>query len=186
MKFHFRTRRLTMNNIMARDYGGLILNRGICDSCGEDCIICNDGTSSCCGATVKTKKNGSIVKEVDCVNKNIFRKKPKCDVQKKILQSQDNKCYWCGRVFGSNIISPRGILKTVDIVWDHYIPYSITGTSRPENFVASCQRCNGHKNAKVISAINTEDSLKEYLKRRWYRNGWTDFAEEMIKELDNE
>ena len=158
-----------MKNIIARQYGGLIIERGVCTECGDPCIICKDDTSSCCSAEVKRFGSGVIVKET---HGSLMRKRPSRYLQKELLKNQDNRCFWCGREFGSYILSPKNIVRKITPVWDHYIPYSYTGDNR--GFVAACQRCNAHKSAIIISDSLTEDSLKEYLKRTWYKGGWKD------------
>jgi 5-methylcytosine-specific restriction endonuclease McrA len=161
-----------MRYIIARQYGGVIIERGVCTVCGDPCIICKDNTSSCCSGQVRRFPHGRIVKETQ---DNLRRKCPGKGLQKSILDEQNNKCFWCGREFGEYILSPNNIIRKLRPVWDHFIPYSYNGGNT--RFVASCERCNLHKSSMVISATLTEDSLREYLKRKWNKGGWKDMKE---------
>ena len=158
-----------MRNIIARQYGGVVIERGICTVCGDPCIICKDNTSSCCNGEVKRFNKGIVVKETSGTAK---RKRPGRELQKYILEKQDNKCYWCGREFGSYILSPHNIVIILRPVWDHYIPYIYSGSN--DKFVASCSRCNFHKSSFIITDKDCEQSLKERLIKIWHKGGWKD------------
>lgn len=161
-----------MRNIIARQYGAIIIERGICSACGDPCIICFDDTSSCCSAPVSRFKSGIVVKETQGILK---RKRPNKATKEAILEKQDNKCFWCGRSFGSYIISPKNIVYKLSPVWDHYIPYSLTGDNT--GFVASCSRCNLHKSAFIITSKTSEQELRTRLIKNWYRGGWKDMED---------
>lgn len=162
-----------LRTVIARQYVGVTIERGVCTSCGDPCIICFDDTSSCCSAPVKRFKSGVVVKEV---SGKTYRKAPPKQLKLKILEDQDNKCFWCGREFGTFILSPKNIIRRLSPVWDHYIPYCYTGSNN--RFVASCERCNFHKSAVIITDKDTELSLKEHLKKIWHKGGWKDMEED--------
>lgn len=161
-----------MRNIIARQYGGVIIERGICIVCGDPCIICKDDTSSCCNGPVKRFTKGIIIKET---SGSLYRKRPKKELQKKILEEQNNKCYWCGREFGMYILSPHGIVSILRPVWDHYIPYIHSGCN--DRFVASCSRCNFHKSSFIITDNGSEQKLRERLIKSWHKGGWKEMEE---------
>jgi len=159
--------------IMSRQFGSTILPRGVCAECGDQCFICGDMTSSCCNAPTTPNLTGDNILEAS-VTRGKARRSPGVADKARILEEQSNKCFWCGREFGSYIISPKGIIHVLNPVWDHYIPYSYTHSDNVDNFVASCQRCNSHKSAKVILSTEGEEVLREILKRKWYSGGWQD------------
>lgn len=163
------------SHVRARQYGGVLIELGTCSLCGDRCMICKDGTSSCCGVPTAPYKTGSISKESSCIG---HRTQPSRSAQKQLLKEQDDKCYWCGREFHTYVLSPKGNLVELKPVWDHYIPfvYTQTNTKTADAFVASCSRCNSHKGAKVIYSLEDEVELREILKRRWYHGGWTDLT----------
>lgn len=160
--------------VRARQYGSVIMRRGVCQTCGDPCLICKDGTSSCCGAPTKANKRGYVSKETSGTEK---RKKPSKEAQASILTKQDNKCYWCDREFGEYVLTPRENIKKLTPVWDHYVPYDYTGSCRNDQFVAACQRCNSHKSARLVLDLEHEDEVKKILKRLWYKGGWEDLNE---------
>jgi|GEM_PF-2581901 5-methylcytosine-specific restriction endonuclease McrA len=175
--------RKTKGKIRARLYSGIMLERGICTLCGNECLICRDKTSSCCYGPAIIYQHGRISKETaSTVRKQ--RKQPSYNAKIKILNEQDNCCYWCGREFGNYVISPKLNLVMLRPIWDHYIPYSFCGSSSNENFVASCQRCNSHKGAKLVAVVKDEESLRQYLKRRWYHGGWMDIPNSSSESQD--
>lgn len=159
--------------IKARLYSGLCLLRGVCTVCGNECLICNDKTSSCCFGPAIIYETGKISKETVSAGKK-QRKQPSYSAKVKILEIQNDRCYWCGREFGSYVVSPKLNLVMLRPYWDHYIPYSFCGASSDSNFVASCQRCNSHKSSKLFAVIHDEENLRQYLKRRWHHGGWMD------------
>jgi len=145
------------NNISKRQYGHIIMERVICSKCNESCLICKDNTSSCCSAPISSKIEGSISKETHTEMK---RKAPKNKDKIMILEEQGNKCYWCGREFGTEVIRPDGTKTILQPIWDHYICYSYSNDSTGNNFVASCMRCNSHKSSLVISDNETEANIR--------------------------
>lgn len=145
--------------------------RGVCRNCGDYCMICGDGTSSCCNSDCDEIKDGIIKKETQHTER---RKTPSAYAKKNILEKQQNKCYWCGRQFGEYVLRPNGALYLLRPIWDHYMPYWYSGNSRSENFVASCNRCNSHKAWKIVTSEDQEAELREVLKRRWFNGGWKD------------
>lgn len=158
----------------ARQYGSVIMRRGMCSVCGDTCLICNDGTSSCCGAPATAKKKGCITKETSGIEK---RKRPSKEIQDEILLKQNDRCYWCDRQFGEYVLNPRGNIKKLTPVWDHYVPYDYTGSCRNDQFVAACQRCNSHKSARLVLDVEHESEVKSILKRLWFKGGWEDLNE---------
>lgn len=46
--------------VKGRQYGSMVIKRGICQGCGEEAFICIDGTSSCCDAKIEPFHNGKI------------------------------------------------------------------------------------------------------------------------------
>jgi hypothetical protein len=155
--------------IKSRGYGDISLQRGICSSCGEECLICKDGMSSCCGEHSTPHDSGYFVQEVPGRKR---RRTLSHYFKMKILEEQENKCYWCGKVFGSYIMSPKGHLKLLTPCYDHYIPLSFMQGNRKDNFVAACQRCNLHKSAKIITSEQGEVDMKIYLQKKWATGGW--------------
>lgn len=157
--------------IKARVYSGITLYYGICQECGERAIICSDNTSSCCSAPIVALEEGVIKKETQIGER---RKQPSKKRKLQLLSIQNNCCYWCGREFGSYVLTPTGRVSILKPCWDHYIPYVFTGSSVDTDFVASCCRCNLHKSARIIQSIESEGELREYLKGRWSHGGWED------------
>ena len=158
-------------NISGRKYGNVLLLKGICLYCMEETIIASDGMSICCNYKVDRSKyfKGRIVQEVPAYFK---RKKPSKKKQKQLIKTQKNKCYWCNIQFGSFAISKKGKIYKLKPVWDHYIPYSYTGSCDDNQFVASCRICNSFKSAKIIRNEIDENIIRKIIIKKWESKGW--------------
>ena len=156
--------------VKASQYGSVIMQRGKCLECGDNCLVAMDGRSVCCRAEVELVTEGIIKKEIRTNN----RRQPSNLGKRNLLIIQEGRCYWCGRKFGDFVVSKSGKAYELKPHWDHYIPFSFTGSSEDDQFVASCKMCNSHKSAKIIFSQQEEDDMKGYLKRRFYIRGWQD------------
>jgi endogenous inhibitor of DNA gyrase (YacG/DUF329 family) len=94
------------------------------------------------------------------------RKQPTKKRQIFLLQNQENRCYWCGNLFGSEFINKKYKAIILVPVWDHYVPFSFTLKSNDEQFVASCQLCNQFKGSFVVSNKN-EDNVRSIIRNAW-------------------
>lgn len=106
------------------------------------------------------------------------------EVRRNILYTQDNRCYWCGREFGTAVVKPDNTLYVLTPVWDHYIPYSYTCSNKPSEFIASCSRCNLHKSSFIITSEESENELRERLVAKWFKGGWLDIDLAIIRNLE--
>ena len=70
------------------------------------------------------------------------------------IESQEHLCAYCQLPFGS-IIQHRMSTHIANVVGDHFIPWAYSGTSEPDNFVASCSVCNGIKSDKHFSDLQS-------------------------------
>ena len=155
--------------ISHRQYGTIIMARGICSDCGSKCLIVKGNLSSCCHAKVKELEKGTLSKEANLIKRRSLLSK---EVKAKILEIQNNKCYWCGKAFGDYIVSKNLKIQELKPYWDHYIPFAYTSSSEIDQFVASCRLCNSWKAAKMITKIGDEAIMKEYIKRKWASSIW--------------
>src|SRR5688572_18300134 len=67
------------------------------------------------------------------------RRRPSIVYQQAKLDEQRNRCYWCNDEFGAFVINSRDTVKELKLAWDHFVPYSFTGSCEDLEFVASCQ-----------------------------------------------
>jgi len=140
-------------------YGNIILYEFICKNCREKNLVgdINDCCSSC----------GTPLSEVKITEKKVIvstkRRSLTPKQKKELIEKQDNRCFWCGRDFGTMIVKKDKVQK-LKIVFDHLIPFSYLQANPKENFVASCRTCNSFKSSFVFDDIN---ACKEYLKKRW-------------------
>lgn len=155
-------------------FGSVVMERGFCLSCGGECYITASGRSSCCHEAA-TKTQGNEHHYETPVPIGVKRRRPSAEAQAVILKVQDNKCYWCGRRFGNYIIKADRPAVELKPVWDHYLPFVLTGSCKDKDFVAACWRCNVHKSAFVMCKHSwTEDTIRSYLVKRWSNGGWED------------
>ena len=145
-------------------FGNVALLHGYCEKC-QDTSFCSPAFKCLdCGEAVDV---GQTVKRV---SKGIFaRKQPTLSFQRAQIERQNNKCYWCGQEFGEWLVSPGGRSRRRQPCWDHFIPFSYTGSCDDLEFVAACQVCNGVKSNHMF---DSEDEARLYIVRRAAKSRW--------------
>lgn len=71
------------------------------------------------------------------------RKKPSLAVARDIIEQQTGRCGYCNRG-----------LASIQMEWDHFIPFCYTQTSLPDNWVASCHDCNMSKQNRHLTTVD--------------------------------
>ena len=159
--------------IKARLYGTTLIQRGLCSICGDECLILSDRLSACCHGPARVFLEGGVSKETVTGNRR-QRYKPPAKVQRFLLEQQENRCYWCGREFGSWVASAKGKVYELRPYWDHFIPFVITGSSQADQFVATCWICNSYKHTTVVVFEGEETILRDRIAKKWKRAKWAD------------
>lgn len=121
-------------------YGKVAIASRICPNCGTESFVIG-GKLICCDLNIESVPTGRVV--VECASRG-RRAKPSISNQKAILKLQDNRCLYCEAEFGSER-AYKGRNERVNIHWDHFVPFSYTGTNT--GFVAACSRCNLFKSS---------------------------------------
>lgn len=150
---------------MKKLYGSVALFRVYCETCQEWSLTgaedrCELGHVATSGRTVRREGRGMF-----------RRKQPSISHQRERLALQDNKCHWCAREFGDTVLLRRGRAVLLKAVWDHFIPYSYTGSCDDLEFVAACQLCNGVKSNHIF---DSEEECRQYLARKTASKIFTD------------
>jgi 5-methylcytosine-specific restriction endonuclease McrA len=145
--------------------GGVALLRAYCGFC-EEYVLLEPDAPECphCNTPIIQKKK----RAVRTIAAPQRRRKPNFRTQDRILREQTQKCYWCGRSFGSKVNYNNELIE-LKAEFDHVIPYAYCSHNGKENFVAACQLCNHWKGAKVFQ---TEDEIAEYLWEKWNEAGY--------------
>ena len=139
-------------------YGNVGIQRGYCEKCECTALILG-GEFQCCGSSCK--EDPHRVKRVS--QPEYRRRKPPQAEQLRILNEQDHRCFWCERRFGQFAHRYAKVVK-IQCEWDHVSPYIWSADSNTNNFVASCQWCNGWKAARIFSTI---EEVKIYVATKW-------------------
>ncbi len=142
-------------------YGGTRIPVAKCPECGVESFV-EDGLSACCDAPIEEAVAG-----VRRYTRGGHRGKPNYKFQRAQLDLQNHRCFWCDRSFGDPYMRAgrgKGGIKFLRVAWDHVIPIAVDGTNHEENFVASCNVCNGFKGAKIFA---NETAMRAWLKSRW-------------------
>lgn len=144
-------------------FGNTKLLKGFCSGCCRQSIVI-DGKLACCdkpfNATPALCKRESISDQ--------RRKMPTKREQRRILQAQDFRCWYCERNFGDNVNRKSKAIGLV-VQFDHVQPFSFSQNNKTDNFVASCQICNGIKSD--LSFGNLEEA-KSYIRKVIKRKGY--------------
>ena len=154
-------------------YGNVTIERDICPRCQSQSLILA-GEFQCCGRKIEQVQ---VIKSKRESNPPLKRKLPSKLQRLKILEVQENCCFWCNKRFDSHIIY-HCKRQRVSLCWDHVIPYCFDQNSEPINFVASCKFCNAWKSAKIFRDI---EEVRIYVNERWKKE--ETFATETLFEL---
>ena len=142
-------------------YGNTLLRRGYCEICKSNALLI-DGKLACCGDEPSGSEGNFSVQMSETVKK---RKRPSKYVQEKILEIQDGMCFYCDSLFGEPFLHPKTEkVRFLRVCYDHYVPYSYSQNNNTDNFVATCQVCNGIKTNKIFES--KEDARVFILDRR--------------------
>lgn len=128
-------------------YGNIQILRGQCPRCGGTALIL-DNIYRCCNIAFIGKIKGYKF-EVECSNKRV---QPPLHIQEYLLAKHDNHCLYCCKELGK-YIKHRNKLVLLKVTWDHFIPYSYLQDNPEDNWVLSCQICNGIKSNKIFETL---------------------------------
>ena len=142
-------------------YGGTRIPVAKCPECKVESFV-EGGLSACCSVPIDEAVSG-----VRRYTRGGHRGKPNYKFQREQLDRQNHRCFWCDRAFGDPYVRAgrgKGGLKFLRVAWDHVIPIAVDGTNHEDNFVASCNVCNGFKGAKIFA---NETAMRAWLRSRW-------------------
>jgi hypothetical protein len=114
-------------------YRNVAPEKSRCSICGDLSIVRN-GMTTCCQAPV----SGIPTKYERETQAAYNRKRPPRPDQARILEEQDNRCFYCRVKFGS-VRKRNNRPVTIRIEWDHMLPFVYSQNNRTDNFVAACQ-----------------------------------------------
>lgn len=143
-------------------YGGMILLRADCPECEKRCLVNAESQCEGCGSFLQ---GISLEVERQSESPRWHRRKPTKKRQAALLEAQESRCYWCGRMFGE-LVERDDVVKALRVEWDHFIPFSFTGSCDDLEFIAACFVCNGLKNDRYF---DDENACRAYVRRR---NRW--------------
>lgn len=138
---------------------GVLLYREKCPNCGEfDMRGDTEFVCFSCG-----EEYGPNLEIFESSMQGVNRIKPKKSTRENISISQGNRCYWCGREFGSTIFR-KGNTVPLRETTDHIIPVSYRTDNHKRNICTSCQICNSFKSDLLFA---DDDHCREYVLNRW-------------------
>lgn len=139
--------------------GKVTLFREKCPNCG-DFSLSKNSIFYCdfCGLEYKEDKINSTR-----VLSKTKRKSCPQHIKNRLIHSQQNKCCYCGREFGTLIYKNGKCLKLTAHA-DHNLPYSYLQNNPDDNWLLSCSICNLWKSSKIFASI--EDAVT-YLTYKW-------------------
>lgn len=141
-------------------FGNQVLYRGFCEACQEGAIII-DGEMQCCDAMVDKIDITTTVRA--CATKK-NRSLLGLKIRRRILIKQDFMCIYCDGGLDDYVRDKAsGEYIAPKVHFDHFVPWSYSGDNDESNMVASCSRCNLHKNNKMF---NTIDGAREYIMKK--------------------
>lgn len=147
-------------------YGNIAIPRAYCSDC-ESMAFVLDGKMACCDKRVGPVQPKKIKRVIE---PELVRRIPTGADRNKILEAQNNSCFYCERRFGSRIIY-KNKERILSLRWDHIVPWVFSQNNRPENFIAACQICNGVKLARMFDSV---EDLRIYVLHEIERKGFRD------------
>lgn len=148
-------------------YGSLKIPRLYCKPCKCYALVVDD-VLQCCDTKIIVPKIFDQRRMINCQNK---RRQLSKLIVRKILDRQENKCIYCGILFGTKYINPRSKkLTTTEVCCDHITPFSYSQDSHADNLVGVCRVCNSIKSNKIF---NTLEEAREYVANKRKKKGYT-------------
>lgn len=144
-------------------YGNVAIGRGYCTDCETTAFI-QDGKLACCGKEY-TKVPKKFHREAGAPQR---RKLPPKAARERILEEQENCCFYCGVEFGE-LRWKKGRAVRIKLNWDHKLPYAYSQDNNTTNFVAACHVCNGIKSSRVFQTV---EEAQIYLQDRRKAKGY--------------
>ena len=145
-------------------YGNTTLERCRCGACKQMAFVI-DNQFQCCGGDYIEQDTGT--ETVYEVRPEWRRKGPSKGRRKELLEQQENKCIYCGQLFGTYAKKKRKTVK-LQVRYDHFMPYCSAFNNKDENYVAACNICNGIKADKSFDSI---EAARDHIMHRIYEKG---------------
>lgn len=144
--------------MMMNVYGKAKLTSEFCPKCGYEAFVIA-GKFSCCDRPVSPKDPDGWRVHINIKN----RERVPSEIQRAILESQDNKCLYCQNEFGSSVLREKELVH-LNVCWDHKCPFSLSTDNSYPNIAAACQICNSIKGSKVH--VTLEETRRHIKARR--------------------
>ena len=141
------------------------MQRAYCQECKTTALIL-DGLIQCCDS--EYFKEPKAYERMS--NPEGTRRLPTRSARNEKLKRQENRCFYCDRLFGNHIFK-NGKLHRLRVHWDHTVPFSYSQDNRADNFVAACNVCNLLKHDKLFT---TAEEARAYLAEAWKRKNYSD------------
>jgi len=108
------------------------------------------------------------------------RFKPPAALQASLLTEFENRCAYCRLPFGL-LVWRRGVgnvkdggiyyatrygALTLQVEWDHFVPFAYSASNRSDWFVPACQLCNRIKNDRIFRTL---EGAREAIEPSWVR-----------------
>lgn len=147
-------------------YGSVNLFRFYCENCGNP-ILSKTGYYFCdiCGYE-KQEYNYDLRKTE---TQGIERYLCPIQIKKYLNDKQKNRCFWCGREFGTVYSKIRSYGRKIIVSklrrhYDHALPYSYLKSNPNGNWVLSCNICNHFKSNLIFQS---DKDCRIYLNQKW-------------------
>ena len=153
-------------------YGSIVIPRGLCPNCHDGAFVIG-GQFACCGLPVdETEVARSQFERMS--SGGYKRHTPSLVDRRRILSAQDNRCFYCGTVFGDIAACPGRDPRMLRPVWDHVEPFAWQANNQLLNFVAACSVCNGIKGSRMFES---KEAARIYVWHRRKVKGWATATE---------
>ena len=129
-------------------YGNVAIPREYCPSCRQWALVIEGRLACCNNPTDLGSRRTKRMSEAPDV-----RRQPTEEEKREILETQENRCLYCQKAFGSAVIRKEKLVW-LRVTWDHLVPFCYSQNNYRYNFVAACQICNGVKGSLMFATVD--------------------------------
>lgn len=159
-------------------YGTVAMVRSYCQSCNGWALVV-DNVYLCCDRDHKEE----LRQHKRASEPEGKRRLPPVWWRRQQLQEQEQRCFYCRRLFGTVIYRQGKGECTLSIAWDHRIPFSLTQNNRIYNFVAACRLCNSFKHKRVFY---DPEAARTFLEQRWQSEKYEVIHQPLVRSAENQ
>lgn len=139
--------------------GKNILYRVFCPKCDDYLLLPKNKLSCDCGSKFFIE---GVSENDNILCRSLRKKKLSKDFKELLIKKFNNTCVYCRNEIGS-VVSRNNKIFTLKAAFDHFVPYAYLQTNPDDNYILSCNVCNGIKSDLIFEDI---DTARHYINKK--------------------